>query len=368
MSTPSREPWQILSPYLDQVLTLSEPDRSRWLEELQSKDAALASQLRELLERRQAAERDGFLERELSLPLLGPGLAGQAIGPYRLVRPIGQGGMGTVWLAERCDGRFERQAAVKFLSVALVGHGGEDRFRREGAILGRLSHPNIADLLDAGVTANAQPYLVLQYVEGDPIDRYCDQQKLGIQERVRLFLDVLGAVSHAHANLIVHRDIKPSNVLVDRSGQVKLLDFGIAKLLEGEGQEGAATLLTREAGSALTPEYAAPEQLTGGAVTTATDVYELGVLLYVLLTRQHPAGAGVHTPAELLRAIAEVEPRRPSDVATSQPAEAKGHNQSSLPIDQRIRRQLRGDLDTIVAKALKKNPQERYWSAAALAE
>ena len=364
MSTPSREPWQILSPYLDQVLTLSEPDRSRWLEELQSKDAALASQLRELLERRQAAERDGFLERELSLPLLGPGLAGQAIGPYRLVRPIGQGGMGTVWLAERCDGRFERQAAVKFLSVALVGHGGEDRFRREGAILGRLSHPNIADLLDAGVTANAQPYLVLEYVEGDPIDRYCDQQKLGIQERVGLFLDVLGAVSHAHANLIVHRDIKPSNVLVNRSGQVKLLDFGIAKLLEGEGQEGAATLLTREAGSALTPEYAAPEQLTGGAVTTATDVYGLGVLLYVLLTGQHPAGPGPHSPANLLKATVETEPLRPSEAVSRNRIEDRAASRGTVP--EKLFRQLRGDVDTIVAKALKKKPGERYTSVAGL--
>ena len=163
--------------------------------------------------------------------------------------------MGSVWLAQRSDGRFDRKAAVKFLSAALIGHGGEERFKREGAILGRLSHLNIAELLDAGVAANGQPYIVLEYVEGQPIDRYCDAHKLDVRSRVSLFLDVLGAVAHAHANLIVHRDIKPTNVLVSNDGQAKLLDFGIAKLMEGEGQE-AATLLTRTGNSPLTPEYA----------------------------------------------------------------------------------------------------------------
>jgi len=367
MSPLSPNQWHVLSPYLDQALTLSEEECSRWLESLRAENPEIARMVRELLNEHKAAEKDGFLEKG---PVLhdATGLAGETVGAYRLVSMIGYGGMGTVWLAERCDGRFESRVAVKFLNIALIGRGVEQRFKREGAILARLSHPNIAKLLDAGVTRAGQPYLVLEYIEGVPIDRYCEDRGLDIDGQLSLFLDVLSAIAHAHANLIVHRDIKPSNVLVSAEGQVKLLDFGIAKLLEGDGQEGAATLLTKEAGPALTPEYAAPEQLTGGPVTTATDVYELGVLLYVLLTRQHPAGAGVHTPAELLRAIAEVEPRRPSDVATSQPAEAKGHNQSSLPIDQRIRRQLRGDLDTIVAKALKKNPQERYWSAAALAE
>src|SRR4030095_12509997 len=179
---------------------------------------------------------------------------------------------GSVWLAKRSDGRFEGRAAVKLLNASLVGRAGEERFRREGSILARLAHPHIARLIDAGVSAAGQPYLVLEHVDGEPFDRYCDQRKLDVEGRLRLFLDVLAAVAHAHANLIVHRDIKPSNVLVDTDGQVKLLGFCIAHLLEGEGGGGVATALTREGGSALTPEYAAPEQVTGGAITTATDV------------------------------------------------------------------------------------------------
>jgi serine/threonine-protein kinase len=260
MSPLRPDQWQVLSPYLDKALTLSEAECANWLGALQVENPDIAGKVRELLNRHRAAEQAAYLETGLSVLPEGIGLADQMIGAYRLLSPIGQGGMGTVWLAERGDGRFERRAAVKFLSIALVGQGGEARFKREGAILGRLTHPNIAELLDAGVAPAGQPYLVLEYVEGEAIDEYCDRQKLDVRARVRLFLDVLAAVVHAHANLIVHRDIKPSNVLVNKSGQVKLLDFGIAKLLEGEGQQGHATLLTREAGSALTPQYAAPEQ------------------------------------------------------------------------------------------------------------
>jgi eukaryotic-like serine/threonine-protein kinase len=364
MSTLSPEQWQEVSPYLDKALAMSVEQRAAWLASLQAQNADLAASLQTLLDEHRVLLQEHFLE-EGPVSLAGqPGLAGQTIGAYTLLSPIGQGGMGTVWLAERTDGRFERRTAVKFLSIGFAG--GVERFKREGSILGRLAHPHIAELLDAGVSATGQPYLVLEHVDGEPIDSYCDQRKLGVEARVRLFLDVLAAVAHAHANLIVHRDIKPSNVLVRNDGQVKLLDFGIAKLLESEGQSASPTLLTREGGAALTPEYAAPEQVTGGAVTTATDVYGLGVLLYVLLTGQHPAGPGPHSPADLVKAIVDAEPPRASDTLSSPDAKAAAEKRSTTP--DKLRRQLRGDLDTILGKALKKNPQERYSSVTALAD
>ena len=324
-----------------------------------------------LLEEHRVLAQEGFLEKGPAALPNAPGLAGQTLGPYTLISQIGQGGMGSAWLAERSDGRFERRVAVKFLNIALMGKGGEERFKREGSILGRLAHEHIAELVDAGVSAAGQPYLVLEYVEGDHIDRYCDERMLDVEARVRLFLDVLVAVAHAHANLIVHRDLKPSNVLVRNDGKVKLLDFGIAKLLEGEGHAGEATVLTVEGGRAMTPEYAAPEQLRGEPVTTATDVYALGVLLYVLLTGQHPAGSGTHTPADLVKAIVDTESPRPSDTvaptqANAEIATTNATRRATTP--EKLRRLLLGDLDTIVAKALKKNPRERYASVTALAD
>ena len=270
--------------------------------------------------------------------------------------------MGTVWLAERSDGRFERKAAVKFLSAALVNREGGERFKREGSILGRLSHPNIAELLDAGVTDAGQPYLVLEYVEGQPIDLYCDERKLDVRARIQLFLDVLGAIAHAHSHLIVHRDIKPTNVLVNFEGQVKLLDFGIAKLLDDGSNRAAETQLTQQAGGALTPAFAAPEQVSGGAVTVATDVYAAGILLYLLLTGKHPVGSATNSPAELVKAIVETEPLRPSNAVDGAFAERRGAS------EERLRRQLRGDLDVIVLKALSKEPRQRYATANAFAE
>jgi serine/threonine protein kinase len=362
MSTLSPDQWQRVIPYLDEALDLAPEQRAAWLLSLREKDAELASVLQALLNEEQQLRREGFLESS-ALPA-SAGLAGQTIGSYTLISQIGQGGMGSVWLARRSDGRFERKAAVKFVSIALAGHAAEERFKREGSIVGRLTHPHIAELLDAGVSSAGQPYLILEYVGGTAIDQYCDHHKLSVEVRIRLFLDVLAAVAHAHANLIVHRDIKPSNVLVTTSGKVKLLDFGIAKLLEGEGQTGAATLLTHESGSALTPQCAAPEQLSGQPVTTATDVYALGVLLYLLLTGRHPAGHGPHSPAELLKATLENEPPRVSDAIAETITDAD--KRGTTP--EKLRRQLRGDLDTIVSKTLKKTPSERYGSVIALAD
>src|ERR1700691_447028 len=366
MSTLSPDQWQAVSPYLDQALGMTDDERGAWLSSLGEQDPALATQLAALLSEHRVLAQEGFLEnRRFALPN-ATGLAGQKLGPYTLISQIGQGGMGSVWLARRSDGRFERQAAVKFVNIALAGRATEERFKREGSILGRLTHPHIADLLDAGVSSDGQPYLVLEYVDGEAIDRYCDEHKLDVEARVRLFLEVLAAVAHAHANLIVHRDIKPSNVLVTTSGEVKLLDFGIAKLLEGEGQTGAATLLTHEGGSALTPQYAAPEQLTGKPVTTATDVYALGVLLYILLSGRHPAGPGLNSPAELLKAVVDLEPPRVSDATTADNSKFIAESRSTTA--DKLRRELRGDLDTIVGKALKKDPQERYASVTAFAD
>src|SRR5690606_20692022 len=213
--------------------------------------------------------------------------AGAQFGAYRLERPLGSGGTGDVWLAHRVDGRFEGAVALKVLHAHVAQSSARERFIREGRILGQLSHPNIARLLDAGATPAGVLYLVLEYVEGEPIDRWCDERRLDIPTRLRLFLQVCEAVSHAHTHLIVHRDLKPANILVSPQGEIKLLDFGIAKLVEAE-RPGEETELTRVSGRALTPEFAAPEQILGRPVTMATDVYALGIILYLLLSGSRP--------------------------------------------------------------------------------
>jgi serine/threonine protein kinase len=366
VSTLSPDRWQELSPYLDHALSLPESERAVWLESFQANKPELADLLEELLEEHRALAQEHFLERTPPQPADESSLAGQTIGAYTLLSPTGQGGMGSVWLAERSDGRFERRVAIKFLNFAVTGQGGAERFKREGRILGQLRHPHIAELIDAGVAPNSQPYLVLEQVEGEHIDQYGDERRLDVDARIRLFLDVLGAVAHAHANLVVHRDIKPSNVLVSSEGEVKLLDFGIAKLLADDTSPAAATLLTLEGGGAMTPLFAAPEQVTAGPITTATDVYALGALLFLLLTGQHPAGPGPHSPADLVKSITEIDaPLASEAIALAQDA-ASPEKRGATP--EKLRRQLRGDLDTILAKALKKKPVERYASVEAFAE
>ena len=366
----STDRWRVVIPYLDHALDLRHEDRAQWLTLRRAEDPALADDLEALLHRHDSLEEQRFLESMPAPSIPQASLAGQAIGAYTLRSQIGQGGMGSVWLAARNDGRFQGQAAVKLLNASLAGREGEARFRREGNILARLRHPHIAHLIDAGMSPMGQPYLVLERVDGEPIDRYCDARNLGIEARIRLFLDVLAAVTHAHASLVVHRDLKPSNVMVGTDGQVKLLDFGIAKLLESEPGD-TLTALTRDGQSVLTPEYAAPEQLTGEDVTTATDVYALGVLLYVLLTGRHPTSAGTSSPAELIRAIVDTEPVRLSEAVTverhagEKPAEIAARRATTL---KKLRAALRGDLDNIGAKALKKRPSERYTSAEAMAD
>lgn len=373
----TRDRWHALNPYLDQALDVGRDDRTAWLSSL-GLDDEMARDLRALLDDHDAAEHDDFLgHAALDGSAFGRGaaMAGQVVGAYRLVSLIGQGGSGSVWRATRDDGRFEGEAAVKLLSLSLLGRSGEERFRREATILARLRHPRIAHLIDAGVSATGQPYLVLELVDGQPLDGYADAHALDVDARLRLFLDVLEAVAHAHANLVVHRDIKPANVIVSGTGDVKLLDFGIAQLVrsgtEPDGTDSEVGALTREIRRALTPEYAAPEQLAGGQVTTATDVYALGVLLYGLLTGRHPAGRAVRTPATLIRAIVDDTPSPVSD-AVVDPSQApdtlEHHARRCGTTPSRLRRTLRGDLDAIVATALAKDPAQRYASVTAMAD
>lgn len=358
--------WREVNAWLDCGLALPESERGPWLDSIRAENPETACLLEELLSEHRALAAEHFLEGSPATFITGSSWVGQTVGAYTLIASIGQGGMGSVWLARRSDGRFERQVAIKFLSIAVGNETGVQRFRREGRILGQLTHHHIAKLIDAGLTDRGEPYLVLEYVEGEPIDMYCDRRSMNVDARIRLFRDVLLAVAHAHTNLVVHRDIKPSNVLVDKDGQAKLLDFGIATLLQREGAAPAATRLTLEGGAGLTPLFASPEQIFGGAITTATDVYSLGVLLFLLLTGQHPTGPGPHSPAELIRAITEKEPPSGSRTIASSGAEARAKTRASTP--EKLRRQLRGDPDIIMAKALRKDPQERYPSAAAMAD
>jgi len=348
MSIIDGKEWQQVSEHLDRVLEMPGPERNAYVEELARSDPQTGSSLARLLSAHRAQAYAGFLSD--SAPLVteiasSSQLIGKRIGAYVIEAEIGRGGMGSVWRARRADGRFEGVVAVKFLRAAWLGSAGEQRFKLEGLLLARLDHPHIARLLDAGLFEN-QPYLILEYVEGEPIDTYCARHALDLRSRLRLFLDVLGAVSHAHTHLIVHRDIKPGNVLVTHDGTVKLLDFGIAKLL----QEEVGSDLTLASAHPLTPQYAAPEQLLGEPVTTATDVYALGLVLYTLLTGRQPRASKTASGRELIRDALDKELPRPSVAAS--PADA---------------RDLLGDLDNIVAKALKKDAPERYPTAAALA-
>lgn len=352
--------WAELSPLLDDWLALTTDRRAERLAALRQQDPALAEQMALLLGQDDAQGSTGFLDQP---PLnLSASRTGQQVGPYTLVRELGQGGMGSVWLAQRHDGRYEGQVAIKFLHAGLLHSGDGERFAREGRILAQLTHPHIARLLDAGLGQDGQPYLVLEHVDGLPIDRFCSERALNLPARLHLFLDVLDAVAHAHSRLVLHRDLKPANILVTRDGQVKLLDFGIAKLMRADGDSGDATALTQAAGRAYTLHYAAPEQVQGGEVSTATDVHALGVLLFQLLVGRHPLLPREAAPLDTLRRILETEPPRMSQALLGQ-ADPTDADRS-----RRLARALRGDLDTIVAKALKKAPAERYQNAAALAE
>lgn len=338
------EHWSGVLPYLDEALQLDAGARPAWLEALAGSQPALAAELRELLVLHAENRASGFLERS---PLAADDtLIGRPIGAYTVERALGRGGMGTVWLARRSDGKFEGRVAIKLLDRRGLGQGAANQIREEASLLARLSHPNIARLFDAGVRENGQPYLILEYVEGESIDHYCRSRDLSLSERLRLALRVLDAVAHAHAQLIVHRDLKPSNVMVTADGIVKLLDFGIASL-----QQPAAKEVPAPQPQALTPGYAAPEQLRGDAVSAASDVYALGVLLHVLITGEHPYGSVDCTHTRLAQAT-----------LTEDPQPASGRIRVAAQ-----RRYVRGDLDAIVNRALCREASQRYATAAELA-
>jgi len=342
-----------LSTLLDQALDLAETERETWLARLAGDDATLAPMLRDLLARHATKETADLLP-PLASALAAPddagtAEAGQTVGPYRLEQSLGRGGMGEVWLASRVDGGLKRKVALKLPHVTWAP-GLAERFARERDILATLEHPHIARLYDAGVDVQGRPYMALEYVEGQPIDAYCKARALPADARVRLLLQVADAVAYAHARLVVHRDLKPSNMLVTADGQVRLLDFGIAKLLEGD--VARETALTQVAGRALTLDYASPEQIRGEPIGTASDVYSLGVVAFELLSGARPYRLKRGSAAELEEAIATADAPRASEVATE--PEAK--------------KALRGDLDAILNKALKKDARDRYPTVDAFAQ
>lgn len=290
----------------------------------------------------------------------------QRIGPFRILRLLGEGGMGQVYAAERVDGEFHQQVAIKWIRAGIGREHAELRFRQERQVLAQLDHPCIARLLDGGSTPDGRPYLVMELIDGEPIDQYCDRLELSINERLDLFLKVCGAVRHAHANLVVHRDIKPSNILVTPEGEPKLLDFGIAKLLQDhllEGPAGDSPSATTLGVEVMTPDCASPEQVLSEAITTATDVYALGLLLYRLLTGDRPYTVSGVSPEALRRAICESEPKLPSaTVRQLSPEESARGAQARRVSSGRWPKRLTGDLDTILLKALRKEPRHRYSS------
>lgn len=357
---PSVRDWQHILALLDTALELEPAAQPQWLASLAPEQAHLSPMLAQLLRARAEVGTGDFMRPPTSLAAASaaaapPELAAQMlVGPYRLLREIGRGGMASVWLAMRADGLLDRQIALKLPHASWGGAAFADRMGRERNILASLTHPNIARLYDAGVAADGRPFLALEYVEGEAIDAYANAHALSVRERVALVVQVARAVAHAHARLVVHRDLKPSNILVDAQGQAHLLDFGIAKLIDAPtGDDAGVTAPTQMQGRALTPDYASPEQIRGDLIGTASDVYSLGVVLFELLAGARPyrlpPGLGAVALAE---ALAQAEAPRPSVVAT----------------DPLVVRQLKGDLDAIVARAICKASAERYATIDAFAD
>src|SRR5262249_21256019 len=358
------EQWRKVRNLFEEALELEPSAQAEFLASKSDGDDEVRAQVTQML--RDHDEAADFLERPLGINASAVALAdesrqaaGRMIGPYRIVREVGRGGMSVVYLAERADDVYRKQVAVKLVWPGLMTSEIERRFRQERRILARLRHPNIASLFDGGVTEDGCQYVVMEYVEGEPITEFCDSRKLSITERLKLFQQVCAAVQYAHDNLIVHRDLKPSNILVANDGTVKLLDFGIAKLLDPAllGIEEAPPSQTGM--QAMTPEYASPEQARGENITTGSDVYSLGVVLYELLTGHRPYRIKGRAPSEAARVISEQEPPLPSAVVNRSVEGAGGAGRSRIAHSsprisetregrpERLSVRLQGDLDDI---------------------
>ena len=360
------ERWKQVRDVLDRALAVPEGERSKLLDQACLGDAELRAEVESLL-RSHLQAGSIFLKTPVIEQVAGSidragNRLGTRVGVYRLIEQIGQGGMGEVYRAERADGQYDKQVAIKFVRTGLDTDAILQRFRNERQVLASLDHPNIARLLDGGTTEEGIPYLVMELIEGTPIDQYGETHKLSISERLGLFLQVASAVQYAHQHLVIHRDIKPGNILVTKEGVPKLLDFGIAKILD------PAAGFEQTMANPMTPEYASPEQVRGESITTATDVYSLGVVLYQLLTGRSPYNATTQTPHEYARAICEQEPQRPSTVLLRSASSKDPVHPESGQSAARLRRRLRGDLDTIVLRAMHKDPQRRYASVEQFSE
>jgi len=365
--------WPIISRLLDEALEVPPEARERWLESLSPGDSVYREELRTLLRHGATVHTREFLDilpnlkeavedarAAVSRPVLKPGTA---VGPYIIERELGSGGMGAVWRARRSDGLIKRPVALKLPHRGPHGLHLAERFASERDILADLAHPNIARLYDAGFSDDGQPFLALEYVAGAPLIEYCDQHQLDLRERLRLFQQVLHAVQYAHGNLVIHRDLKPSNVIVGNGARAVLLDFGIARLIAIDPREEHGWPNAGLAGAALTPDYASPEQIAGHSVTTASDIYSSGVLLFELLTGERPYKLAGATREDLDRILLTIEPPKPSDSVTCEAAAgARRCTARSLS------RALSGDLDMIVLKALRKTPGERYATAEAFCD